>query len=426
MSIFYARYKQRRHMGNHWSSDISISDLSREELLQLVEQICRNQDVDIVTQTRWHDMSVEQLRTIVVLLDDEMLDLLDARRQRPVTTSPYAPCNLLKSMYDWTRRAPNGREPQGQREITSHQRTQIAAAYLASLTPAQRLELEEEQREEVEWQEEWEEDEEWQEEWEEDGRFLDDDGMVERRARWEEEEQAERRARLQEVEDGPIANFRRLGVPWAGVEGEEDFLIRFAVDMHRLIPNLPGPRLEVVSGLSSSFLRRYLDHMYVRVQRWDDFQVWRHLRRLDMAEDPETAVQQFQRVLAGTAPVDSASERELWDDWRPRNMEAMDDLWRRFRRYALIRNLREIDGRIRVENGWYDWTDFQIWRHFRRRALLEDPDQVMVQFIRLQEGVPVVDEEEELQLFNEFARNEEAMNTLAGTFGRTDGGPRYE
>ena len=105
-------------------------------------------------------MSVEQLRTIVVLLDDEMLDLLGARRRRPVTTSPYAGCNLLKELYEYTMRFPSGLDLQTQRVITNHQRIQIAAAYLASLTPAERLAqgLNEEDDEEEEKEEEEEED----------------------------------------------------------------------------------------------------------------------------------------------------------------------------------------------------------------------------------------------------------------------------
>jgi hypothetical protein len=128
-------------MGNHWSSNISVDDLTRDELIDLVTQICQN-DMDIMTQTNWQDMSVEQLRTIVVLLDDDMIDILDARRRRSVTTSPYAGCSLLKSLYDYTKGFPNGLELQTQRVITNHQRIQIAAAYMASLTPAERLEEE--------------------------------------------------------------------------------------------------------------------------------------------------------------------------------------------------------------------------------------------------------------------------------------------
>ena len=101
--FFSASYKQRPIMGNHWSNTISVNDLSKEELIELVEQICQNDDVDIMTQDKWQDTSVEQLRTIVVLLDDDMLGILDARRRRSVTTSPYAGCSLLKSLYDYTK-----------------------------------------------------------------------------------------------------------------------------------------------------------------------------------------------------------------------------------------------------------------------------------------------------------------------------------
>jgi hypothetical protein len=60
-------------------------------------------------------------------------------RRRSVTTSPYAGCSLLKSLYDYTREFPTGLELQTQRVITNHQRVQIAAAYMATLTPAEQL-----------------------------------------------------------------------------------------------------------------------------------------------------------------------------------------------------------------------------------------------------------------------------------------------
>lgn len=101
-----------------------MSDLTQDELIDLVTQICQN-DMDIMTQTEWQDMSVEQLRTIVVLLDDDMIDILDPRRRRSVTTSPYAGCSLLKSLYDFTKGFPNGLELQTQRVITNHRRRRI-------------------------------------------------------------------------------------------------------------------------------------------------------------------------------------------------------------------------------------------------------------------------------------------------------------
>jgi hypothetical protein len=204
-------------MGNHWSSNVSVHDLSKEELIDLVEQICQNGDVDIMTQARWQDMSVEQLRTIVVLLDDDMIDILDARRRRSVTTSPYAGCSLLKSLYDYTKGFPNGLELQTQRVITNHQRIQIAAAYMASLTPAERLE---EEQGVVEDQES----------------YNTYDNFVHSDISDDEEDNVVRRSgRLQmqrlRQEAEAIGNFRRLGVRWeVDADPFEERMIRSAHD----------------------------------------------------------------------------------------------------------------------------------------------------------------------------------------------------
>jgi len=128
-----------------------LSDLTRKQLLDIIKAVCYNGDMDPSSFVEWdsREMSLEQLRTVVVLLDDDMLDLLEARRRRPGEFPPYAPCNLLESLYRWTTTNPNGREIYTQRVITPYQRTQIAAAYMASLSPAERQRLEEEEQERI-------------------------------------------------------------------------------------------------------------------------------------------------------------------------------------------------------------------------------------------------------------------------------------
>ena len=114
----------------------------------------------------------------------------------------------------------------------------------------------------------------------------------------------------------------------------------------------------------SSLVRR----MHLRMQQWGDFEVWRHLRRQDMVENPRTRRVQIRRILQGHAPVDSVRERELFDEWRPQNAQAMNDMWTIFRRYAVLYAV----GMIEEEQ---EWNDFQIRGHFRRRALLTDPNE---------------------------------------------------
>jgi hypothetical protein len=239
------------------------------------------------------------------------------------------------------------------------------------------------------------------------------------RQRLEEEEQhrgrlARREERARRVSDLAIANFRRLGLRWSevvaedddfvdedrdgnGILFEEDFIVMAALRVVRVGDDAPDYRRDV--------LLYYLRHMYLRVQQWGDFEVWRHLRRQDMLENPRTVRLQIQRIFQGHVPVDSVRERELFDEWRPQNAQAMNEMWTVFRRYAVLYAIGMIEEEM-------EWTDFEIWRHFRRRDLLTDPNQVILQYTRLQQGIPLVDEDEEMQLFDDFIQNneEEMMN----------------
>lgn len=47
------------------------------------------------------------------------------------------------------------------------------------------------------------------------------------------------------------------------------------------------------------------------------------------------------------------------------------------------------------------------WTDFERRALLRDPNQIILHYTRLQQGVPLVDEEEEQRLFVDFIQDNE-------------------
>ena len=322
-------------MGNYFS-DISsvpipdltgkqISDLTRKQLLLIIEKICFNGDMDPTSFVDWNEMSLEQLRTVVTLLDNEMLDLLEAWKRRPADVpveqmTPYAPCNLLERLYEWTRTSPNGREVYTQREITDNQRTQIAAAYLASLGPAERQRLEEEEQAQMR---------------EERNRRF-----AERNRRF-----AERNRRVEEITRPAIENFRRLGVNWPEVESndlpgfEEYFIVTAAKWL------IGGELAGMVQDERKYVLRKYLEHMYFCVQEWGDFEVWRHLRRREMLEDPMSVRVQIERILTGHAPVDSVREREMFDNWRPGNDQAMNKMWATFRlRYDRRRNQGRNEG----------------------------------------------------------------------------------
>ena len=66
-----------------------------EEKIQLLAHIqtaCLNfEDVEPVTLTKWEEMSIEELRTVAILLNDEMVMLLNGARRLfvvPISTVP--------------------------------------------------------------------------------------------------------------------------------------------------------------------------------------------------------------------------------------------------------------------------------------------------------------------------------------------------
>ena len=52
----------------------------KTELLAHIQTACLNfNDVEPVALTKWEDMSIEELRTVAILLNDEMVMLLNAQ-----------------------------------------------------------------------------------------------------------------------------------------------------------------------------------------------------------------------------------------------------------------------------------------------------------------------------------------------------------
>lgn len=384
-------------MGN--SASIQISDLTRIELVEIIKKICFNNEEEPIYKEGWHEMSEEQLRTVVVLLDNDMLDLIEAWRRRPADVlleqmTPYAPCNVLKYLYEWTRTSSNARDPVNHRPITHYQRLQIASAYFATLSPAERLLLENENENENE---------------------------------LPYERHIAHLERVDQVLESSISNFRRLGVRWE-VDGEA---FGDTIEFEEYFIGSAAYSLNTKRDVLLSYLR----HVYLGVQQWGDFEVWRHLRRQDMLENDELIRVQFLRILQGLPPVDFVRERELFDEWRPQNAQAMNDMWTIFRRYAVLYAIGMIEEQMVEEE---DWTDFEIWRHFMRGALLTDPNEAMMQYTRLQgidsmfqqqrhldlrqlyrDHLFTISEEDERRLFMGFIQNnQEKMRDMRRTLMR--------
>jgi hypothetical protein len=96
----------------------------KEALLKSIEAICYNK-WDYATMEEWAEMPVETLRTIVMVLDKDMVSFLH------YTNPEKQHCDLLESLYQHVEANPNAMHPATRRPITSRQRRHIQEAYLA-------------------------------------------------------------------------------------------------------------------------------------------------------------------------------------------------------------------------------------------------------------------------------------------------------
>lgn len=73
-----------------------------DQLLQRIRAICRD-DHDPVTLSAWRSLTVEQLRTIVVIADDGGIQAISEQAGLPQTRGH---CFLLQTLVDWFQRFP--------------------------------------------------------------------------------------------------------------------------------------------------------------------------------------------------------------------------------------------------------------------------------------------------------------------------------
>ena len=99
----------------------------KTELLAHIQTACLNfNDVEPVALTKWEDMSIEELRTVAILLNDEMVMLLNAQE------GARGHCYLLESLYEHIIRNARARNPLTGGQITDRQRQNILTAWSAS------------------------------------------------------------------------------------------------------------------------------------------------------------------------------------------------------------------------------------------------------------------------------------------------------
>jgi len=94
----------------------------RTELLAQLRQTCFN-DEDVATLTPWEELSIEELRTVAILLNDEMVLLLNAQE------GARGHCYLLTTLYEHIIRNTRARNPLTGSLITDRQRQNIMTAW---------------------------------------------------------------------------------------------------------------------------------------------------------------------------------------------------------------------------------------------------------------------------------------------------------
>jgi len=67
-----------------------------EELLAQIQRVCINSDMDTMSLSKWDELTIDQLRSVVIILDDiEVVQLLHATR------GTRGHCYILNSIFEW-------------------------------------------------------------------------------------------------------------------------------------------------------------------------------------------------------------------------------------------------------------------------------------------------------------------------------------
>jgi len=79
--------------------DIPDERDERTVLIDRIAEICTNStalDSGSGFDKMWNDMTIEQLRTVVIILKDDVVSVLRAEK------GPKGKCHLLQALYGWT------------------------------------------------------------------------------------------------------------------------------------------------------------------------------------------------------------------------------------------------------------------------------------------------------------------------------------
>jgi hypothetical protein len=101
----------------------------RRDLLTHIYEKCVNNEMDPGSKRMWSDMTTEELQTIVILLNDRMVQKLKKVRK----TRSEKQCHLLRSLYKYVTTEPDAEHPLTGLKISERQKNIITKAYLSNL-----------------------------------------------------------------------------------------------------------------------------------------------------------------------------------------------------------------------------------------------------------------------------------------------------
>lgn len=104
-----------------------LRNATRDQLLHRIAEVCYNDQFEdpLPPHTKWQDMTTEQLRTVVSLVDEELFTLFHRSKER-------RRCSLLETLYDYIKIRGIAFNPMNDnRPFTRHERSTIFTAMKA-------------------------------------------------------------------------------------------------------------------------------------------------------------------------------------------------------------------------------------------------------------------------------------------------------
>ena len=117
-----------------WVVPTKKMDMSKASLIKRAQKICYNNEIEPFSLDKWNELTVQQLRAIVVLGNSQMVEMIN---QHQKNTKGH--CFAIDGLVSYLRANPsNAINPLNKRKITRGQRSAIYGAYhrLTGKSPA--------------------------------------------------------------------------------------------------------------------------------------------------------------------------------------------------------------------------------------------------------------------------------------------------